>query len=267
MLLSIIRYLNLPFLFQVSLDKLYMSAANHVFEKKMKPLILEQRKRGQDQGNSEVFKVAKTMMKYIQCIQRPEWAAATAHKITQEIPPGLSCTLETTRLCVAHACFIHPIVVCSWKALRRWQHWSYVCHLERHGLKIQTKRSRFCFYQLQILLLPLLKCKRKLLYLTALKQEAARARGETFLSKVKLQFQHSATENTLITSQLNSPEHLKLTSMPARLILALYEHSSVELRYRDTGAQTYPGEQIFSRQSKLFHCKIEFVFRITLMWL
>lgn len=129
----------------------------------MKPLILEQRKRGEDQGNSEIYKVAKTMLKYIQCIQSPEWAAATAHKITQEIPPGLIHTLETTRLCVVHACFIYPTVVCSWKALRRWQRWSYVCHLERHGLKIQTKRSGFCFYLLQILLLPLSKCQRKLL--------------------------------------------------------------------------------------------------------
>ena len=73
-------------------------------------------------------------------------------------------------------------------------------------------------------------------------QESARARGETFLSKLKLQFQRSATENTLIANQLNSPEHLKLTGMPARLIVALYEHSSVDLRYRESGGQTYPGE-------------------------
>lgn len=75
--------------FQVCLDKLYMSAANHVFEKKMKPLILEQRKKGQSHSyNNETLKVAKTMMKYIHCIQNSEWAAATAHKITQELPPG-----------------------------------------------------------------------------------------------------------------------------------------------------------------------------------
>ncbi|XP_037536314.1 kinetochore-associated protein 1 [Nematolebias whitei] len=169
-------------LMKVSLDKLYMSAANHMFEKKMKPLILEQRKRGEDQGNSEIYKVAKTMMKYIQCIQSPEWAAATAHKITQEIPPGFE-KMTALKLCLS---------------------------LGEAWLKDPNQ------------------------------EEAARARGETFLSKLKLQFQHSATENTLITSQLNSPEHLKLTGMPARLILALYEHSSVELRYSETGDQTYP---------------------------
>lgn len=73
-------------------------------------------------------------------------------------------------------------------------------------------------------------------------QEAARARGETFLSKLKLQFQRSATENTLISSQLNSPELLKLTGLPARLIVALYEHGRLEQYYRDSGGQICPGE-------------------------
>ncbi|XP_026199732.1 kinetochore-associated protein 1 isoform X2 [Anabas testudineus] len=170
-------------LLKVSLDKLYMSAANHVFEKKLKPLLLEQRKKGQGHGyNKETFTVAKTMMKYIHCIQSPEWAAATAHKITQELPSGHEKT-QSLRFCLALA-----------------DAWLKDPNLE----------------------------------------EAARARGETFLSKLKLQFQRSATENTLIASQLNSPEHLKLTGLPARLIVALYEHSSVEQRYRDSGGQTYP---------------------------
>uniref|UniRef100_A0A3Q3FET0 Kinetochore associated 1 n=1 Tax=Labrus bergylta TaxID=56723 RepID=A0A3Q3FET0_9LABR len=170
-------------LMKVSLDKLYMSAANHVFEKKMKPLLLEQRKKGQGYGqNKETFKVAKTMMKYIHCIQSPEWAAATAHKITQELPAGYEKT-QSLKFCLALG-----------------DAWLKDPNLE----------------------------------------EAARARGETFLSKLKLQFQRSATENTLITGQLNSPELLKLTGLPARLIVALYEHSSVEQQYRDTGGQTYP---------------------------
>ncbi|XP_029017996.1 kinetochore-associated protein 1 isoform X2 [Betta splendens] len=170
-------------LMKVSLDKLYMSAANHVFEKKLKPLVLEQRKRGQEHGyNKETFKVAKTMMKYIQCIQSPEWAAATAHKITQDLPAGHEKT-QSLRFCLALA-----------------DAWLKDPNIE----------------------------------------EAARARGETFLSKLKLQFQRSATENTLIESQLNTPELLKLSGLPTRLIVALYEHSSVEQRYRDSGGQTYP---------------------------
>ncbi|XP_074493975.1 kinetochore-associated protein 1 [Sebastes fasciatus] len=170
-------------LMKVSLDKLYMSAVNHVFEKKLKPLLLEQRKKGQGQcHNNETFKVAKTMMKYIHCIQSPEWAAATAHKITQELPPGHEKT-QSLRFCLALG-----------------DAWLKDPNLE----------------------------------------EAARARGETFLSKLKLQFQRSATENTLTSSQLNSPEHLKLTGLPARLIVALYEHSGVEQRYRDSGGEIYP---------------------------
>uniref|UniRef100_A0A3Q4H4T1 Kinetochore associated 1 n=1 Tax=Neolamprologus brichardi TaxID=32507 RepID=A0A3Q4H4T1_NEOBR len=172
-------------LMKVSLDKLYMSAANHVFEKKMKPLILEQRKMGQGHcQNKETFKVAKTMMKYIKCIQSPEWAAATAHKITQELPPGLSYEkTQSLRFCLALG-----------------DTWLKDPHLD----------------------------------------EAARARGDTFLSKLKLQFQRSATENTLISSQLNSPELMKLSGLPGRLIMALYEHSSVEQRYKESGGQTYP---------------------------
>uniref|UniRef100_A0A3B4G7C7 Kinetochore associated 1 n=1 Tax=Pundamilia nyererei TaxID=303518 RepID=A0A3B4G7C7_9CICH len=167
----------------VSLDKLYMSAANHVFEKKMKPLILEQRKMGQGHcQNKESFKVAKTMMKYIKCIQSPEWAAATAHKITQELPPGYEKT-QSLRFCLALG-----------------DTWLKDPHLD----------------------------------------EVARARGDTFLSKLKLQFQRSATENTLISSQLNSPELMKLSGLPGRLIMALYEHSSVEQRYKESGGQTYP---------------------------
>uniref|UniRef100_A0A3B5BIX8 Kinetochore associated 1 n=1 Tax=Stegastes partitus TaxID=144197 RepID=A0A3B5BIX8_9TELE len=171
-------------LMKVNLDKLYMSAANHVFEKKMKPLLLEQRKKAQGHhgNNKETFKVAMTMMKYIHCIQSPEWAAATAHRITQELPPGYEKT-QSLRFCLALG-----------------DAWLKDPNLE----------------------------------------EAARARGETFLSKLKLQFQRSATENTLIASQLSSPEHLKLTGLPARLIVALYEHSSVEQRYRESGGQTYP---------------------------
>ncbi|KAM9810904.1 LOW QUALITY PROTEIN: kinetochore-associated protein 1 [Neosynchiropus ocellatus] len=171
-------------LMKVSLDKLYMSAANHVFEKKLKPLLLKQRKREQCalSYNKDTFKVAETMMKYIQCIQSPEWAAATAHKITQELPPGNEKT-QSLRFCLG--------LGESW--------------LKNPNL-----------------------------------DDEARARGETFLSKLKLQFQRSATENTLIANKLNNAELLKLTGLPARLIVALCEHSSVEERFRHSGGGTYP---------------------------
>jgi len=67
-----------------------MSTVNHVFEKSMKPLILEQSGRGPSRHgpNKTTVQLAKTIMDYIRCIQSPEWAAATAHKIAQELPPG-----------------------------------------------------------------------------------------------------------------------------------------------------------------------------------
>lgn len=72
----------------------------------------------------------------------------------------------------------------------------------------------------------------------------SRARAETYLSKLKLQFQHSATENVLMSRQLNSTELMKLTGQPARLIVALYEHSSIEQHFRDAACQTCPGEKL-----------------------
>uniref|UniRef100_A0A8C8H4A5 Huntingtin-interacting protein 1-related protein n=1 Tax=Oncorhynchus tshawytscha TaxID=74940 RepID=A0A8C8H4A5_ONCTS len=170
-------------LMKVNVDKLYMSAVNHVFEKSMKPLLLEQHKRRQKHTSSkETFKVAKTIMGYIHCIQNPEWAAATAHKIAQELPPGTEKT-QSLKFCLALG-----------------DAWLKDPKLE----------------------------------------EAARTKVETFLSKLKLQFQRSATENVLMSSQLNSPEHLKLTGQPARLIVILYEHSSVEQRFRGPAGQTHP---------------------------
>uniref|UniRef100_H3DEG7 Kinetochore associated 1 n=1 Tax=Tetraodon nigroviridis TaxID=99883 RepID=H3DEG7_TETNG len=169
-------------LMKVNLDKLYMEAAKHVF-KKMQPLLLEQRKKCRTHiYDREISKVDKAMRSYIHCIQSSELATATAHRITEELPPGYEKT-QMLRFCLA--------LGDSWQKDR---------NLE----------------------------------------EAARARGETFFSKMKLHYQRCATENTLMSSQLNNPELLKLTGLPARLIVALYEHSSVEERHRDSGAHVYP---------------------------
>lgn len=62
------------------------------------------------------------------------------------------------------------------------------------------------------------------------------------MEKLKLQYQRSATENTLRSSGLSSPEHQKLTGLPARLIVALFEHGSVEQRMRGSVGQAHPGE-------------------------
>lgn len=75
----------------MSLDKLYMLAVNQIFNTKMKPLVLEQMRKAQAPGNKkEIQKVAVTVMTYIRSIKNQEWAVATAHKITQELPSGLT---------------------------------------------------------------------------------------------------------------------------------------------------------------------------------
>lgn len=78
----------LPLCVKVSLDKLYMEAAKHVF-KKMQPLLLEQRKKCHTHiYNKEIFKLDKAMRDYINCIQSSELATATAHRLTEELPAG-----------------------------------------------------------------------------------------------------------------------------------------------------------------------------------
>lgn len=73
-------------------------------------------------------------------------------------------------------------------------------------------------------------------------QENLKARGEALTSKLQLQYQRSATENALLSSQLGSSELLKLTGLPGRLIVALFEHGSVIERMKNPAEQTYPGE-------------------------
>lgn len=74
---------------KVNLDKLYMEAAKHIFKKKMQPLIFEQRKACRTHiYNKEISKVDKAMRNYIDCIQSFELATATAHRMTEELPPG-----------------------------------------------------------------------------------------------------------------------------------------------------------------------------------
>ncbi|XP_019741350.1 kinetochore-associated protein 1 [Hippocampus comes] len=170
-------------LMKVNLDKLYMLAVNQIFNTKMKPLVLEQMRRAQAPGNKkEIQKVAVTVMTYIRSIKNQEWAVASAHKITQELPSGYEKT-QSLRFCLAIG-----------------KTWLGDPNLD----------------------------------------DATRIRGEAFLCKLQLQFVRSATEGALVPTQFNTPEYLKLSGTPDKLIAVLYEHSSVERRFRDSGGQTYP---------------------------
>ncbi|KAG7318542.1 hypothetical protein KOW79_018297 [Hemibagrus wyckioides] len=170
-------------LMKVNLDKLYILTVNYVFKNKLMPLLLDQPKCSQAYGSSrDMNTVIQNIFKHAHCIQNPELAAATIHKISQELPAGAE----------------------------------------------KTMFLKFCLDLVQ-----------KFLKSDMLKEEL-RARGELFTSKLLLQYQWSATENALITSQLDSPELLKLTGQPVRLIEALFEHSSVVERMKSPAGQTYP---------------------------
>lgn len=66
-----------------------MAAVNHMFEKKLKPQLLEQAKKSASlAAGKEVARMARTIMDYILCIRNPEWAAATIHRVSQDLPPG-----------------------------------------------------------------------------------------------------------------------------------------------------------------------------------
>lgn len=93
-----------------------------------------------------------------------------------------------------------------------------------------------------------------------------------FTSKLQLQYQRSATENTLMTYQLDCPELLKLTGLPGRLIVALFDHSSVVERMKSPAGQTYPGENksrnkvlitqaLTLKQSLDFECSVGILYK------
>ncbi|XP_072443517.1 kinetochore-associated protein 1 [Chiloscyllium punctatum] len=70
--------------------------------------------------------------------------------------------------------------------------------------------------------------------------EKARQKAEDSLNKLRVEYENSATANLLRIHNLNSPEHLKLIKLPAKLICSLYEHGSIENRLKNPTAEDYP---------------------------
>ncbi|XP_040203268.1 kinetochore-associated protein 1 [Rana temporaria] len=74
---------------KVSLDTLYMTAVKHVFEKSLRPKALKLKNNEcASLINKETAKTVLTIQSYLQSISNPEWAAAIAHRIAQELPTG-----------------------------------------------------------------------------------------------------------------------------------------------------------------------------------
>ncbi|KAI4889407.1 hypothetical protein NFI96_034091 [Prochilodus magdalenae] len=170
-------------LMKVSLDKLYVLAVNHVFKHDLMPLLLDQTKRTQVYGpKRDSTTVIQNIFNHALCIQNLELAAATIHKIAQDVPPG-------------------------------------------------AQKTMFLKFSLELV--------HKLLKSGTLEEEL-QIKGQMLTSKLQLQYQRSATENALMSFQLDSPELLKLTGLPGRLIVALFEHCSVVARMKSPAGQIYP---------------------------
>ncbi|NXU13778.1 KNTC1 protein, partial [Pardalotus punctatus] len=58
--------------------------------------------------------------------------------------------------------------------------------------------------------------------------------------KLHMQYKRAATENVLITHNLNAGEHPKSIGKPANLIVLLYEHHSIEQRFQNPAGRDYP---------------------------
>uniref|UniRef100_A0A674H0T4 Kinetochore associated 1 n=1 Tax=Taeniopygia guttata TaxID=59729 RepID=A0A674H0T4_TAEGU len=170
-------------LMKVSLDTFHMSAVRHVFEKKLKPKILEMRSSGCTSiVNKETIKTVRALQSYLLAIVNPEWAVAMAHKIAQEFPTGPD-------------------------------------HIQA---------LKFCLYLAE-----------KWLKSTTAKDEP-HEKAEVLQRNLHLQYKRAATENVLITSNLNTGEHLKSIGKPANLIVLLYEHHSIDQRFQNPAARDYP---------------------------
>ncbi|NWU93456.1 KNTC1 protein, partial [Upupa epops] len=170
-------------LMKISLDTLHMSAARHVFEKKLKPKILEMRNAGYASVvNKETTKTVQTIQSYLLSIINPEWAVAIAHKIAQEFPTGPD----------------------------------------------QIQALKFCLYLAE-----------KWLKNTTAKDES-HEKAQVLQKKLYMQYKRSATENVLITHNLNTGEHLKSIGKPANLIILLYDHHSIVQRIQNPTGRDYP---------------------------
>uniref|UniRef100_A0A4W2GAC2 Kinetochore associated 1 n=1 Tax=Bos indicus x Bos taurus TaxID=30522 RepID=A0A4W2GAC2_BOBOX len=87
-------------LMKFSLDTLYVSTAKHVFEKKLKPKLL-QLTQGKSSTliNKEIAKITQTIESYLLSIVNPEWAVAIAISLAQDVPEG-SFKMSSLKFCL-----------------------------------------------------------------------------------------------------------------------------------------------------------------------
>nr|XP_060641999.1 kinetochore-associated protein 1 isoform X2 [Anolis sagrei ordinatus] len=177
------RLLLMSKLMKVSLNTLYMLAANHLFQQKLKPKILDAtRSDCWIVVDKETAKMMQTITSYLHFITNPKWATGIAYKMAEELPPG-------------------PMKV---------QAWEYCISLSGQWLTSTTLTDEL------------------------------REKVEESLKKLQAHHQQSATEAVLMIHKLNSEEHRKLLGTPGKLIVLLYQHSSILESFQDPMGRDYP---------------------------
>ncbi|KAF4011769.1 hypothetical protein G4228_004085 [Cervus hanglu yarkandensis] len=87
-------------LMKFSLDTLYVSTAKHVFEKKLKPKLLQlTHGKSSTMINKEIAKITQTIESYLLSIVNPEWAVAIAISLAQDVPEG-SFKMSSLKFCL-----------------------------------------------------------------------------------------------------------------------------------------------------------------------
>ncbi|NWS75438.1 KNTC1 protein, partial [Crotophaga sulcirostris] len=71
-------------------------------------------------------------------------------------------------------------------------------------------------------------------------EDESHDKAEVLHKKLCVQYKRSATENVLMTHNLNTGEHLKSIGKPANLIILLYEHHSIDQRIQNPTGRDYP---------------------------
>ncbi|XP_048370143.1 kinetochore-associated protein 1 [Sphaerodactylus townsendi] len=168
---------------KVSLDTLQMCAANHVFQERLKPKMLEWTKSGSLLvADKETVEIISTIQSYLLRVTNPEWSSSVAHKMSQELQSG-PIKVMALKLCV--------YLVEKWR----------------------THKDV---------------------------QEESREKARMFQKKIQVEYCKQATGAVLMAHKLNSEEHLKLIGKPARLVVLLYQHSSIIERFQNPAGCNYP---------------------------
>uniref|UniRef100_U3K386 Kinetochore associated 1 n=1 Tax=Ficedula albicollis TaxID=59894 RepID=U3K386_FICAL len=78
--------------------------------------------------------------------------------------------------------------------------------------------------------------------------DESHGKAEILQRNLHAQYKRAATENVLITNNLNSGEHLKFMGKPANLIVLLYEHHSIDQRFQNPAGRNYPDIHVAAKE-------------------